>query len=81
MVVHPEVMCTRAGTEEPNAVINIWSINVFNKENNPVFGEKLVKFFSAELPAVPQNRLTVKHSVLHFKQKIIMRFQSMFGKL
>ena len=76
MVVHPEVMCTRAGTDEPNAVINIWSINVFNKENNPVFGEKLVKFFNAELPTVPRNRLAVRHSVLCFKLKILRNFEA-----
>ena len=52
-------MC-RGGSNDPTVVAQIWSIGVFGKDKNPDYGQKLLEFFKAELPSVPEKRWVQK---------------------
>ncbi|ESN92491.1 hypothetical protein HELRODRAFT_147095, partial [Helobdella robusta] len=43
------------GSSSPLASVDIWSIGVFNKENNDIYTPKFFKFFSEKL-GLPEDR-------------------------
>jgi phenylpyruvate tautomerase len=47
--VLPDQRMVRAGSSEPTCWMNLWSIGVFNAENNPVFASKLYPLINEKL--------------------------------
>lgn len=56
--VIPGQRIVRGGSTEPTCWMNLWSIGVFNAENNPVFASKLYPLISEKL-GISNNRIVL----------------------
>jgi hypothetical protein len=51
------VQMTRGGSTDPTILVQIWSIGVFSKEQNPTYANKFFDFLKQHLPAVSEKRI------------------------
>lgn len=54
----------RGGSSEPTCWMNLWSIGVFNAENNPKFASKLYPLISEKLGITDDRYVFIAYLVL-----------------
>jgi len=57
VTVRAGVQMCRGGTNDPTILVQIWSIGVFGKEQNPGYADKFFDFFKHHLPNVCEKRI------------------------
>lgn len=57
--VSTNVRMFKNGSDGPTAVIEIWSIGVFDAERNKKYAKDIFKYITKELKSIPENRIVL----------------------